>query len=219
MMTQAAFSRHIDVSRKTITTMKKRGEIVMSGKFVDCEKSIDKLKSLGRKFHDNNKLIKTTEHDKQDIQKPKEPTTLLSEEMIPEKNLSNMSDEDRAEREKLITDAAVLRREIESNAHDDDPVDHDSEIGKLDLTEARLRKEYWTGVSIRQKTELASGELVYQKDVVAAQFDLARQIREKLDSRPKSAFKMVGKNIQEIEDILEKEKENILEILVGMYVS
>lgn len=217
MMTQAVFSRYIGVSRKTVTTMKKHGEIVTSGSSVDCEKSISKLKSLGREFDDNSKLVKKNEY-KQDLQKPKQNINIFSSEVVPEKNLSNMSNEDRAEREKLIAEAAALRSEVESN-EDEDAVDHDIEIGKLDLTSARLIKEYWLGVSLRQKTELASKELVYQKDVDAAQFDLARQIREKLDSRPKNAFKMVGKNIQEIEDVLEKEKDDILEILVGIHVS
>lgn len=216
-MTQAAFSRYIGVSRKTVTTMKKLGEIVMSANDVDAAKSIAKLKSLGRRFRDNDKLIKDTDVAAV-AKKPKQQINIFSEDVIPEKNLSNISEEDRAERERLLAEAAALRREVESH-EDKDAVNHDTEIDKLDLTGARLIKEYWLGVSLRQKTELASGELVYQKDVDAAQFDLARQVREKLDALPNNAFKMVGKNIQDIEDVLEKEKEDILEVLVGVNVS
>ena len=217
-MTQAAFSRYIGVSRKTVTTMKKHGEIVVSPNGVDVEKSILKLKSLGRTFDKNNRLVKKDEQEQNS--KEVSPTNVFSESVVPVKNLGNISDADRLEREKLIAETEAIRLEVEKNkTHDDENIDHVAEIEKLDLTSARLIKEYWTGVSLRQKTELTSGELVYKKDVAAAQFDLARQVREKLDSRPKSAFKMVGKNIQEIEDILEKEKEDILEILVGIHVT
>ena len=214
MMTQAAFGRYIDVSRTTVFKMKKRGEIVMHGESVDEDKSIAKLKSLGRKFDDDNKLIKTTEYKKEPI---KEKINLLSDSVVPKKNLSNISDEDRLEREKLLAEADALRREMEDTQ--DDSINHDVEIGKLDLTAARLIKEYWLGVSLKQKTELASKELVYRNEVADAGFTLARQVREKLESRPRIAFKMVGKNIQEIEDILEKEKEDILIILGGVNVS
>jgi len=217
MMSQAAFSRYIGVSRKTVTTMKKLGEIVMVGDKVDEKKSLKKLKSLGRKFGEDNKLIKETSHASKKINTVK-PINLLSDEVVPESNLSNMSVDEKEERVRLLEEATALRKEVEKKESSKD-IDHDLEIGKLDLTDARLIKEYWTGVSLRQKAELASEELIYKKDVDAAQFVLAREVREKISSRPKIAFKMVGKNIQEIEKILEEEAEEIFEILVGTHVS
>ncbi len=220
MMKQSAFSKLIGVSRKTVTVMKKNGEIVMKGDLVDSKNSILKLKSLGREFDKNNKLIKKSEHTKEVEKTEDHDINIFSSEVVPEKNLSNMSDRDREEREKLLREAAALRMEVESeNNNSEDSVNHNTEIDKLDFTGARLIKEYWLGVSLRQKTELVSGELLYKKDIYAALFDLARQVRDKLESRPNMAFKMVGKNIHEIEDILEKEKEEILNILGEINVS
>ncbi len=213
MMTQATFSRFIGVSRKTITTMKKNGEIVFLGNFVDEHKSIIKLRSLGRLFDENSKLIKTI-HNKEEDKIKKEEPTIFSNEVIPEKNLSNISDEDYAERKKLMFEAETLRKEVESRKINSD-INHDTEIKKLDLTEARLIKEYWLGVSLRQKTELAAEELVYKKDVDSAEFALGRKIREKLKSRPNLAFKMVGKNIEEIQYILDEDQEDILNLLLS----
>ena len=217
MMSQAAFSRYIGVSRKTVTTMKKIGEIVMVGDKVDEIKSIKKLKSLGRKFGEDNRLIKSDSF-KSKKEKTIETINLLSNEMVPERNLSNMSIDEKEERVRLLAEAEALRKEVEEKASVE-KIDHELEISKLDLTQARLIKEYWTGVSLQQKAELASEELIYKKDVDAAQFALAREVREKISSRPKIAFKMVGKNIQEIEKILEEEAEEIFEILVGIHVS
>ena len=211
------FANLLGINRSSVYKMRDAGKLVIVNGKINSSMSIEKLKTSGSEFHDNNHLV-TKDNPINNIKEQNQNINIFSKEVEPENNLSNMSDEDKAEREKLLLEADALRKEAEEN-EEHGAVDHTVEIGKLDLTEARLIKEYWIGVSLRQKTEVASKELVYQKDVEAAQFDLARQIREKLESRPKIAFKMVGKNIQEIEDILEKEKEDILEIMVSIDVS
>jgi MoaA/NifB/PqqE/SkfB family radical SAM enzyme len=201
--------------------MKTTGELVMSGESVDSAKSIAKLKGLGREFDESGHLIKNVAK-KSDLKKTVKTVNLLSKEMIPKKNLSNMTKKqkkEKEERDRLLAEAKALEEEAKEHLKEESEVNHEAELQGMTLTDAKLVREYWAGVSLKMKTEQESGKLVYKSDVDAAQFALARQVREKISSRPKMAFKMVGKNIQEIEKILEEEADDIFNILVGSHVS
>uniref|UniRef100_UPI00261A4A9C hypothetical protein n=1 Tax=Sulfurovum sp. TaxID=1969726 RepID=UPI00261A4A9C len=118
------------------------------------------------------------------------------------------------ERAKILAEARALEEEARKVASHNS-VNHEKKIEELTLADAKLIKEYWAGIALKAKTEKEAGELIYREDVAAAQFALAREVREKLSSRPKMAFKMVGKDINEIEKILEKEADEIFQMLVG----
>lgn len=208
-MNQSSFAKYIGVSRKTVSTMKSNGEIVVNNKMVDVDKSIKKLKSLGRIF-DGHTLVKRDDICKSDGEE-KVSRTVFDEDVIPDKNLSNISDDEREEYFRLILEEKKAREEAEV-----DGVDHDKELLNLDMSEVKMRTEYWRGLAIKQKTELASEELVYKKDVASAQMALARVVREKIESRPRLAFRLVGKKVEEIERILEKDSFEILDILSGI---
>ena len=205
-MTQAAFSRHLGVSKKTVSLMKNKRQIVMNDKFVNVEKSMDLLKSIGKTFDANNKMI--TSNTAPGPAKEESEKNLLNTDFF----YPTLTDEEKIVKEKHEVEA--LKKQAEKEGLSVDKVLTD-EIDSLEPIEVNKIKIFWQGQLERVKYEKEMGELVSKDEVYEEHFKVARTVRDAfLGLSNRVAHKLLNKTeVFEITSTLDEEVQKILENL------
>jgi len=115
--------------------------------------------------------------------KPCDGADLFDDSVIPESSVADLSPEEKAERNRIMMEAAEAKRFVEESMNQSCDLgmgDDDEDIEAMDLVEARKKKEYWLGKQAELKYRKESGEYV-EKDVVEREaFGMARLLRDKL---------------------------------------
>ena len=206
-MTQAEFSRYIGVSRKSVTVMKKKHQIVIVNNKVDVDKSIELLKTLGRTFTQDNKIITSNttpnttnnENDKNLLNTEFDYPTLTDEERIrQEKHLIEV------EMEKQANELGLSLKDIQT-----------PEIESMEKWEVERFKIFYQGMLERAKYFKEIGKLVDVSEVEEEHFRIARTVRDAvLSMSNRVAHQLINKkNIHEIKKILDNETYKIMENL------
>jgi len=208
-MSQAEFSRYIGISKKSITVMKKKQQIVMSGNKVDVDKSIELLKTLGRTFTNENKIITSNTTPSTQTKNHEDEKNLLNTEFI----YPTLTEEERVKQEKNI-----IEKEMEKQAKElgltleqiETP-----EIKAMAKWEVERFKIFYQGMIERAKYFKEIGKLVDVAEVEDEQFKIARTVRDSVRGMSnRVAHKLMNKNsIHEIKMILDAETLKIMENL------
>jgi hypothetical protein len=110
---------------------------------------------------------------------------LFDYSVMPESSIADLSNEERAERDRIMREAFEAKRFVEDGIRKSDDIgmgEDDEDIESMDLVEARKKKEYWLGKQAELKYRKESGEYI-EKDVVEREaFNTARLLRDKLMS-------------------------------------
>lgn len=206
-LTQSEFAKYIGVNRSSVTKMKKKKQIYFtSNNLVDVEKTIELLKSIGRTFTDDNKMI--TSNTAPGPAKEESEKNLLNTEFV----YPTLTDEEKLAKEKYEVEA--LKREAEKEGLSVDKVLTD-EIDSLEPIEVNKIKVFWQGQLERVKYEKEMGELVSKDEVYEEHFKTARTVRDAfLGLSNRVAHKLLNKKeIFEISSVLDAEVQKILENL------
>jgi len=205
-MTQAKFAAYIGVSKKTVTLMKQKKQIVMNGTKVDVAKSIQLLKSIGRSFDSKNKMI-TSNTAPGTKEKDGEKNLLNTEFVYPTLTDAELKAQERREIESL-------QREAEKEGLTLDKV-LTKEINALEPVEINKIKIFWQGQLEKLKYEKEMGTLVLKDEVEDEQFKIARTVRDSvMGMSNRVAHKLMNKNsIHDIKMIIDAETLKIMENL------
>ena len=205
-MTQAKFAAYIGVSKKTVTLMKQKKQIVMNGTKVDVAKSIQLLKSIGRSFDSKNKMItsntapgtKEKEGEKNLLNTEFDYPTLTAIELKAQESREIESLQREAEKEGLTLDKVLTK-----------------EINALEPVEINKIKIFWQGQFEKLKYEKEMGILVLKDEVEEENFKISRTVRDSvMGMSNRVAHKLMNKNsIHEIKLILDAETLKIMENL------
>lgn len=204
-LSQAKFSEYIGVSRKSVSYMKQHKQIIMLDKKVDVNKSIELLKSIGRRFYDDNKMIvnKTAKAEKSETASNLLNTT-FTYPSLGEPNIYERKDYE-----------LEMMQEVAKENNVDLPVDKilTKEIDALEPIEATKIKTFWQGMQERLKYETLAGQYISKTDVYDEQFNTARIVRESLlGLSNRVGHKLLGQtDIHHITSILETEIHKILQ--------
>jgi len=205
-MTQAKFASYIGVSKKSVTLMKQKKQIVMNGTKVDVAKSIQLLKSIGRRFDSKNKMI-TSNTAPGTKEKDGEKNLLNTEFDYPALTAVELKAQERREIESL-------QREAEKEGLTLDKV-LTKEINALEPVEINKIKIFWQGQLEKLKYEKEMGILVLKDEVEEEQFKIARTVRDSvMGMSNRIAHKLMNKkSIHDIKMILDAETLKIMENL------
>lgn len=206
-MTQAKFALHIGVSKKTITLMKQKRQIVMAGTKVDVDKSIKLLKSIGRTFDSENKMI--TSNTAPGTTEEKSEKNLLNTD-FKYKALSEIELKEKENRE-----IEFLQREAEKEGLTIDKV-LTEEINSLEPVEINKIKIFWQGQLEKVKYQKEIGLLILKAEVEEEQFLIARTVRDSFMSiSNRVAHKLLNQtSIHEVKIIIDNETLKVMENLI-----
>jgi len=207
LLSQVKFAEYIGVHKATVSKMKKRRELVMQGKKVDVEKTIELLRSIGKTFDVNNKMISSNTL----------PGTI-------EKQEENIFDVDPASYPTLSADEKkqqakqLLEREMEQQAQELGLKLSDiqtPEIEAMEKWEVERFKIFYQGMLERAKYFKEIGQLVDVEEVREEQFTIARTVRDAVMSMSnRIAHKLINKTeMHEVKLILDAEALKVMENL------
>jgi len=205
-MTQTKFASYIGVSKKTVTLMKQKKQIVMVGSKVDVDKSIELLKSIGKTFDKKNKMI--TPNTSPAITEKESENNLLNTDF----KYKALSETELKEKERR--EIELLQREAEKEGLTLDKILTD-EINSLQPVEVNKIKIFWQGQLGKVKYQKEIGLLVSKSEVEEEQFLLARTVRDSAMSISKRVgHKLLNKkSLHEITKIIDDEVLKVLENL------
>ena len=203
-LSQTKFAEYIGTSRKTVTTMKQKKQIIMVDKKVNVSESIKLLTSLGRRFDKDHKLIVSNTSKKT----MSEPTSHLLNTDFVYPSLS--------ETKNTNTDYPMeIMKEVASSEKIDLPMDKilTKEIDALKPFEVTKIKGFWQGMQERFKYDVLVDKYILKTDVYDEQFNIARSVREAMIGLPnRISHQLLGQtDIHIITRILDKEINKILE--------
>lgn len=204
-MSQTKFAEYIGTSKKTITYMKQHKQIIMIDKKVDVKKSIELLKSIGRRFDKDNKMIvsNTSKADENETA----PNLLNTEFDYP--TLSDMDSDEHKQYPYQIMKEVADENDIDLSM---DKI-LTKEIDALEPFEATKIKTFWQGMQERLKYEILADQYIAKSDVYDEQFNTARVVRDSLMGIPnRVSHQLLGQtDIHHITSILEIEIHKTLE--------
>jgi len=206
-MTQAEFSRYIGVSRKSVTVMKKKHQIIMSNNKVDVDKSIELLKALGRTFTKDNKII--TSNTTPNTTNNENDKNLLNTEF----DYPTLTDEERIRQEKHLIEVEMEKQANELGLSLEDI--QTPEIEAMEKWEVERFKIFYQGMLERAKYFKEIGKLVDASEVEEEHFRIARTVRDAvLSMSNRVSHQLINKkDIHEIKKILDNETYKIMENL------
>lgn len=205
-LSQAKFSEYIGVSKKTVTLMKQKKQIIMSGTKVEVEKSIELLKSIGRNFDKDNKMI--TSNTVAVPAEEKQSSHLLNTDFI---YPTLTADE---KQQQNTREVEAMKKEAKEHGLSMDKV-LTNEISMLETIEANKIKIFWQGQLERLKYEKEKGLLISKEEVEEDQFLVARTIRDAFMSMSnRITHQLIGKTeAHQIKNIIDMETYKVMENL------
>jgi len=208
-MTQAEFSRYIGVSRKSVTVMKKKHQIIMSNNKVDVDKSIELLKTLGRTFTEDNKIITSNTSNTTNTKNNENDKNLLNTEF----DYPTLTDEERIRQEKYLLEVEMEKQANELGLSLEDI--QTPEIAAMEKWEVERFKIFYQGMLERAKYFKEIGKLVDVSEVEEEHFRIARTVRDAvLSMSNRVAHQLINKkDIHEIKKMLDNETYKIMENL------
>jgi len=207
LLSQVKFSEYIGVHKGTVSKMKKRRELIMQGKKVDVEKTIELLRTIGKTFDADNKMISSNTLP---------ATTTKKEENI--FNVDPASYPTLSVDEKNKQEKQLLEREMEQQAEELGLSLSDiqtPEIEAMEKWEVERFKIFYQGMLERAKYFKEIGRLVDVEEVKEEQFGISRTVRDAVMSMSnRIAHKLINKTeIHEIKLILDAEALKVMENL------
>jgi len=171
LLSQVKFAEYIGVHKATVSKMKQRRELVMSGKKVDVEKTIGLLRTIGKTFDADNKMISSNTLHGNTVEKKEENIFDVDPASYP-----TLSADEKKQQAKQL-----LEREMEQQAQELGLSLSDiqtPEIEAMEKWEVERFKIFYQGMLERAKYFKEIGVLVEQEQVREEYFTLAKTTRD-----------------------------------------